>query len=144
MADYQGYVIVFVNVASRCGFANQYHWLKQLYLRHRHEKLIIIACPCNQFANQEPLDNAALNTYLHHTYQLPFPVTQKLKVTLPKPHKLYAWLQAHCKHKTLLPFIPWNFCKVLVDREGHVIKRYLPWSLKKKFEQDLQKKLKSQ
>jgi glutathione peroxidase len=46
--DYRGKYILFVNVASECGFTGQYEDLQKLYDKHK-DKLMIIGAPCNQF-----------------------------------------------------------------------------------------------
>ena len=46
--DYKGKYILFVNVASECGFTNQYAGLEKLYNTYK-ERLMVIGVPCNQF-----------------------------------------------------------------------------------------------
>ena len=51
--EYKGKFILFVNVASNCGFTRQYKDLQQLY-NENIDKLVVIGVPCNQFGAQEP------------------------------------------------------------------------------------------
>ena len=51
--DYKGKFILFVNVASNCGFTRQYKDLQQLF-DENSDKLVVIGVPCNQFGAQEP------------------------------------------------------------------------------------------
>ena len=53
LSDYKGQYILFVNVASKCGFTPQYKGLQELYDTHK-DNLVIIGVPCNQFGKQEP------------------------------------------------------------------------------------------
>ena len=53
LSVYKGKYILFVNVASKCGFTGQYEDLQKLYDTHK-ENLMIIGVPCNQFGGQEP------------------------------------------------------------------------------------------
>jgi len=59
---YRGKYILFVNVASECGFTGQYEDLQKLYDTYQ-DKLMVIGVPCNQFGGQEP--GTARNKYNH-------------------------------------------------------------------------------
>ena len=50
---FKGRKILFVNVASKCGFTPQYEGLQKLHEKFK-EKLVVIGVPCNQFGGQEP------------------------------------------------------------------------------------------
>ena len=50
--SFKGKKILFVNVASECGFTGQYGPLQQLYNTYK-DKLMVIGVPCNQFGGQE-------------------------------------------------------------------------------------------
>ena len=51
--QFKGKYILFVNVASECGFTSQYEGLEKLYQKYK-EHLVVIGLPCNQFGGQEP------------------------------------------------------------------------------------------
>ena len=53
LSEYKNKFILFVNVASKCGFTSQYKELEELYKTHK-DNLMIIGSPCNQFGSQEP------------------------------------------------------------------------------------------
>ena len=53
LSDYKGKKILFVNVASECGFTKQYTGLEELHQLYK-DKLVVIGVPCNQFGAQEP------------------------------------------------------------------------------------------
>ena len=53
LSQYRGKKILFVNVASKCGFTSQYDGLQELYSTYK-DALVVIGLPCNQFGSQEP------------------------------------------------------------------------------------------
>ena len=50
---YKGKYILFVNVASECGFTSQYKGLEKLAETYK-DKLVVLGFPCDQFGGQEP------------------------------------------------------------------------------------------
>ena len=57
--DFKGKKILFVNVASKCGFTPQYADLQKLHEKYK-KNLVIIGVPCNQFMNQEPETDSSM------------------------------------------------------------------------------------
>jgi glutathione peroxidase len=55
-------------------------------------------------------------------------------------HPLYKFLKKE-KGGTLFKGIKWNFTKFLVDKEGHVVKRYGPTTAPHEIEKDIEKLL---
>ncbi|MCB0400132.1 MAG: glutathione peroxidase, partial [Winogradskyella sp.] len=53
LSNFKRKKILFVNVASKCGFTPQYRELQQLHEYYK-EQLVVIGVPCNQFGGQEP------------------------------------------------------------------------------------------
>jgi len=51
-SDFKGKVVLVVNVASKCGYTDQYRELEQLYQDYKDRGLVIIGFPCNQFGWQ--------------------------------------------------------------------------------------------
>ena len=47
-------VVLIVNVASKCGFTNQYHGLEKLYKKFKDKGFVVIGVPSNDFGEQEP------------------------------------------------------------------------------------------
>ena len=91
LSDFKGKYILFVNVASNCGFTRQYKDLQQLYDQNS-EKLVIIGIPCNQFGAQEPGSEAQISIFCSEKYNVSFPMTEKIYVRGSNQHLLYKWL----------------------------------------------------
>ncbi|MBL0099906.1 MAG: glutathione peroxidase [Saprospiraceae bacterium] len=108
--------ILIVNVASECGLTPQYAQLEELYQKHMDE-LVIIGCPCNDFGNQEPGDNAEVLDFCTKRYGVTFPLTEKLTI-LNDPHPLYQWLTKKEFNKVDDFNVKWNFHKFLIEGDG--------------------------
>jgi glutathione peroxidase-family protein len=54
MKKYENRVMLIVNVASKCGFTNQYEGLEELHKKYFDKGLSVLGFPCNQFLSQEP------------------------------------------------------------------------------------------
>lgn len=111
----QGKVVLFVNVASKCGFTKQYAGLQQLYAEMKERGLVIVGVPSNDFGGQEPGSAEQIATFCRTTYGVEFPLTEKIAVKGPQKHPLYAWLTTGRGEPK------WNFHKYLVDRKGQVV-----------------------
>lgn len=122
---YKGKVLLIVNTASKCGFTPQYEGLEKLYKEFGNEKFEILGFPCNQFANQEPGDNEAIKNFCELTYDVTFPIFEKIDVNGKDAHPLYNYLTNE-KKGILGGAVKWNFTKFLVDTEGNVVDRYAP------------------
>ena len=110
-------ILLIVNVASECGYTDQhYKELIELQSRLSDEDFSVVAFPCNQFGNQEPLRNSGIARFVKNKYNVNFPVFSKIKVTGEDAHPLYKYLYKDVK---MVP--QWNFGKYLVNRAGRVI-----------------------
>lgn len=118
--DFQGKYLLFVNVASKCGFTPQYKDLQQLYDTYR-DKLEIIGLPCNQFGNQEPGNANEIKTFCQINYGVTFTITEKIDVKGKDKHELYTWLTKKINNGVKSSNVKWNFQKYLVDPKGHLI-----------------------
>lgn len=118
--QYKGKKILFVNVASKCGFTNQYEGLQELYSKNK-EKLIVIGIPCNQFGGQEPGSKTEIQSFCKLNYGVDFPLTEKVDVKGDNQHPLYEWLTQKEKNNKMNSAVKWNFQKYLVDEEGRLI-----------------------
>jgi glutathione peroxidase len=126
LEPYAGKVLLIVNVASQCGFTPQYKKLQTLQEKYLAKGLQIIAFPSNQFADQEPGTNKAIQHFAKDKFKVTFPVYAKIEVKGANQAPIYQWIRHNYKSFTILPLIPWNFTKFLIDRQGRVVERFLP------------------
>ncbi|MBM3553269.1 MAG: glutathione peroxidase [Alphaproteobacteria bacterium] len=124
IGDYAGKAMLIVNVASRCGFTPQYAGLEALYRKFADRGLVVLGFPCNQFGAQEPGSEKEIASFCSETYDVTFPMFAKIDVNGENAHPLYRLLKREAPGILGSEAIKWNFTKFLVDREGHVVKRY--------------------
>jgi glutathione peroxidase len=137
LAEYQGKVLLIVNVASKCGFTPQYQGLEALYRRHKDEGLVVLGFPCDQFAHQEPGTEEEISRFCSTKYEVTFPMFAKISVNGEEAHPLYRYLKAAKKGVMGSESIKWNFTKFLVDRAGAVTARYASRDTPEAIEPDL-------
>src|SRR6185437_15891544 len=92
LADYAGQVLLVVNVASRCGFTQQYEGLQALQRDYADRGFQVLGFPCNQFGHQEPGNEAEILGFCETQYGVSFPMFAKIEVNGDKAHPLYRWL----------------------------------------------------
>ncbi len=145
LRQYEGKVLLIVNVASKCGLTPQYEGLESLYRDDRDRGLEILGFPCNQFREQEPGTDAEIQEFCKATFDVTFPVLSKIEVNGPDAHPLYQYLRTQAPgdfgpsygrfYEAISKIRPeangtdeikWNFTKFLAGRDGTVIKRYEP------------------
>jgi len=123
LSDYKDKYILFVNVASECGFTGQYEDLQKLYETYK-DKLMIIGVPCNQFGGQEPGSASEIQTFCKVNYGVTFLLTEKVDVKGDNQHPLYQWLTQKSKNGSSNSTVKWNFQKYLVGKEGQLLDYY--------------------
>jgi glutathione peroxidase len=123
-AELAGKVVLFVNVASKCGYTPQYDGLEKLYAAHKARGLVIVGVPCNQFGGQEPGAPEEIATFCKLNYGVTFPLLEKQDVNAGGRSPLYQWLVGSPAGRG--EDISWNFEKFLVDRAGEVVARFAP------------------
>ena len=112
--DFKGKKILFVNVASKCGFTSQYKNLQKLHDTYG-EKVEIIGIPCNQFGSQEPGTAAEIKEFCTKNYGVSFLMSEKSQVKGANQHPLYKWLTNKSENGIQDSEVSWNFQKYLVD-----------------------------
>ena len=137
MNAFKNKVLLIVNVASKCGFTEQYAGLENLYQTYKDKGLVILDFPCNQFMNQEPLNEEEIKSFCSLTYGVTFPMFSKIDVNGENTHPLYKYLKEAKKGLLGSEAIKWNFTKFLVDRNGTVINRYAPATKPESLEVDI-------
>lgn len=123
LSNFKGKHILFVNVASKCGFTTQYKELQELHQTYK-EKIQVIGVPCNQFGNQEPGNAQAIESFCEINYGVTFLITEKVDVKGKNQHPLYTWLTQKINNKNIDSSVKWNFQKYLIDPNGNLIDYY--------------------
>lgn len=120
LSEFKGKYILFVNVASKCGFTPQYKDLEKLYQEHK-DKLVVIGVPCNQFGKQEPGNSDEIQEFCQVNYGVSFLITEKVDVKGPNQHPLYSWLTSKNLNNKKNSSVKWNFQKYFISPEGQLI-----------------------
>eukprot|EP00281_Chroomonas_sp_CCMP1168_P020036 CAMPEP_0206235584 /NCGR_PEP_ID=MMETSP0047_2-20121206/13232_1 /ASSEMBLY_ACC=CAM_ASM_000192 /TAXON_ID=195065 /ORGANISM="Chroomonas mesostigmatica_cf, Strain CCMP1168" /LENGTH=297 /DNA_ID=CAMNT_0053659807 /DNA_START=131 /DNA_END=1021 /DNA_ORIENTATION=- len=121
LETFTGRVVLIVNVATYCGYAEvNYRELQRLQNELDNRYFSVIAFPCNQFGGQEPGSMGEILELAHKNYEASFPIMDKIEVNGPNTHPLFAYLKQEFEMIT----IPWNFQKFLVDSRGLPVKQY--------------------
>lgn len=126
LGEYDGKVLLLVNVASKCGLTPHYKGLQKLYDEYSDRGLEVLGFPCNQFGAQEPGSEADIQEFCTTNYSVSFPMFSKLEVNGPGRDPLYGWLTSQDTQPDGPGDIKWNFAKFLVGRDGQVIARFSP------------------
>lgn len=117
--QWKGKKILFVNVASECGFTPQYEKLQQLHEQYG-DQVVLVGCPSNDFGGQEPGSHEEIKQFCERNFGVTFTLTEKITVKGNDKHPLYEWLASE-EHNGWNNKQPnWNFCKYLVDESGNL------------------------
>ncbi len=143
LAEYAGKVLLLVNTASLCNLTPQYDGLQKLYDTYHRRGFQVLGFPANDFLNQEPGTNQEIAKFCTTSFNIQFPMFEKISVAGDSQHELYQLLttaqpvaqvadpafRADLESygtKYPLPGILWNFEKFLVNRRGQVVARFSP------------------
>ncbi|MFK8115290.1 MAG: glutathione peroxidase [Rubripirellula sp.] len=124
--DYEGKVVLVVNVASQCGLTSQYEGLQSLYSKYKEKGFVVLGFPCNQFGSQEPGSNADIKQFCTSKFSVDFPMFSKVDVNGPEAAPIYKHLTSQEAKPVGKGKVAWNFEKFLIDREGNVVNRFAP------------------
>jgi glutathione peroxidase len=157
LKQYEGRVLLIVNVASKCGLTPQYEGLESLYRDTKDRGLEILGFPCNQFKEQEPGTDDEIQAFCKANYDVTFPIFSRIEVNGPDAAPLYEYLRDEAPgdfgpqygrfYDAISQIRPeavgtdevkWNFTKFLIGRDGNVIKRYEPSVLPSDIQADLE------
>lgn len=122
-SSFKGKKILFVNVASKCGFTKQYKDLQKLSDSYK-DSLIVIGVPCNQFGNQEPGNATEIQSFCQVNYGVTFLITEKIDVKGINQHPLYTFLTCETLNGKRDSTVKWNFQKYIVNDSGSLIDHY--------------------
>jgi len=124
LSDYKGKALLIVNTASACGFTPQFAGLETLHQELGPQGLVVLGFPCNQFGSQDSGSNEEIGAFCQKNYGVSFPMMTKIDVNGPQAHPLFQWLKTQAPGILGSEGIKWNFTKFLINRHGHVVKRY--------------------
>jgi len=120
LKKFKGKKVLFVNVASKCGFTSQYKDLQNLHSQYK-ENLVIIGFPCNQFGGQETGSESDIKSFCSKNYGVEFLMSAKIEVKGDKAHPIYKWLTNKKLNGVKSSTVKWNFQKYLVNESGELI-----------------------
>ena len=123
LKQFKGKFILFVNVASKCGFTPQYRDLQNLHEAYGN-RLQVIGLPCNQFGAQEPGNANEIESFCEVNYGVSFLITEKIDVKGKNQHPIYKWLTNKTENGVSNSTVKWNFQKYLVSEEGKFVDYY--------------------
>jgi glutathione peroxidase len=118
-AQYKGKKVVVLNVASKCGYTDQYADWENFYKLHS-DKVVVLGFPSNEFLWQEKGSNSEIATFCKLNYGVTFPMFQKTTVKGSDKSDLYKWLTTPSLNGWNKQEPVWNFCKYLIDEKGHL------------------------
>ena len=124
LADYEGKVLLIVNVASKCGATPQYEALEDLNRKYKDKGLVVLGFPCNQFGKQEPGTAKEIREFCESTYDVTFDMFAKIDVNGEDAAPLYKYLTSEETNPEHAGKINWNFEKFLISRDGEVVARF--------------------
>jgi len=141
LSEYKEKVIVIVNVASQCGFTNQYEDMQKVWEKYQNEGLVMIGVPSNDFGNQEPGSNTDIKNFCEAKFGITFPMTEKVLVKGDNAHPFYKWAREN-HGKNAIP--KWNFHKIIIDKNGKIHETFTSITnpSSKKFIKSIEKALK--
>lgn len=112
--------VLVVNVASQCGYTGQYAGLEALWQKYKDKGLVVAGFPCNDFGGQEPGSAGEIKSFCKSTYNVTFPLFEKVAITGTSPHPLFKDLIAKGGD------VGWNFTKFLVSKDGATVTKFEP------------------
>jgi glutathione peroxidase len=122
LSEYNGKVLLIVNVASECGFTKQYAGLEKIYEKYKDKDFEILAFPCNDFGGQEPGTNEEIKNFCTTKFDVSFKLFDKIKILGKEKSSLYKRLTDNAVTKS--GEVKWNFEKFLIGKEGKIIARF--------------------
>lgn len=121
LEDFQGKLLMIVNVASRCGLSPQYETLEALQKKYQDRGFTVLGVPSGSF-KQELKEDDQIAEYCSTTWGVTFPMLQKAEVNGRKRHPLYKELVKAKDARGLAGPVMWNFEKFLVLPTGEIMR----------------------
>jgi glutathione peroxidase len=141
ISDYKNKVILIVNVASRCGFTNQYKDLQELWANYKDKGLVVIGVPTDNF-KQEPGTNKEIKDFCETTFGISFPITEKTNVIGKESHPFFVWAKKNYGNGAVPK---WNFHKIIIGKDGKIVDTFtsLTNPSSRKFVRAIEKEIKN-
>jgi len=115
LSKYKGKPLLITNVASKCGFTNQYSGLQSIWDQYKAQGLIVIGVSSNDF-NQELKTKEEVKKFCEVNFNINFPMTDITRIKGENAHPFYKWVsETHGKTPK------WNFYKILIDKNGYIV-----------------------
>ena len=124
LSKLKGKVVLFVNVASKCGYTKQYTGLQAIYEKYEKKGFVVVGVPANDFGTQEPGTNDEIGKFCSSKYNVTFPMLAKVSVKGKEQAPLYGFLTSKETNPKFAGEIGWNFEKFLVNKKGEVVAKY--------------------
>ena len=121
LSQYKGKVVLFVNVASQCGYTKQYTGMEAIYEKYKDKGFVLIGVPANNFGKQEPGNDKEIKEFCSSKFKVTFPMMSKVSVKGDDITPLYQYLTTHAPEKGA---VSWNFEKFLINKKGEIVGRY--------------------
>lgn len=132
---YKGKPLLIVNTATKCGLAGQFEELQGLYEAYEDQGLVVLGFPSDQFKQEvSTAEEAAESCRL--TYGVTFPMHEIVKINGADAHPLFKLLTEETKG-VMGKAVKWNFTKFLVDKNGHIVKRFGPTATPLTFQEEI-------
>lgn len=146
LRQYQGNVIMMINVASKCGLTPQYEGLEKLYEKYKDKGFVILGFPANNFLRQEPGTDEEIKAFCTKNYGVTFPMFSKVSVKGKDKCDLYKYLTDKKAGHKFGGTIQWNFDKYIINRDGDIAARFSPRTTPddKKLVAEIEKQLKAE
>jgi len=124
LKDYEGKVVLAVNVASRCGNTRQYKNLVALDQQFAGKDFAVIGFPANNYGGQEPGTDAEIKAFCSNKFGVGFDMMSKVSTKGDDQHPVFGYLTDETKTGVKGGNIKWNFEKFLIGKDGKLISRY--------------------
>ena len=116
--EFKDKVIIVINVASQCGFTNQYEDMQKVWDKYQDKGVVILGVPSNDFRKQEPGTSEEIKNFCEAKFGITFPMTEKVSVKGENAHPFYIWAREN-HGKSAIP--KWNFHKIIIGKDGKVL-----------------------
>ena len=119
LQEFNGLVLLIVNVASKCGFTKQYAGLQALQNAYGSRGFHVLGFPCNDFGAQEPGSLEEIQKFCSTTFGVNFQLFAKVHAKGDKTEPFTTLTKTNPEGD-----VAWNFEKFLIGKDGTVIKRF--------------------